>query len=419
MDKFRIKGGKKLSGTTDIHGVKNAILPMICGAMLAEKGTTILRNVPWFMDLDILCRIIEGFGVETQYYSEEKKLEICAEKIHDFEASYDLVKKMRASFLVSGALLGRMHHFIMPLPGGCAIGARPVNYHLDGFKKLGVRIRESEGRIQAEADRLTGAVICLDYPSHTATENLLMASVLAEGETVIENAACEPEVTDFVNFLGKMGARIKGSGSPTLIIQGVDSLTAGDHTAKPDRLVTGTLMAAAAVTGSEIELHGVVVENMRIAINKMEDMGVEITPVKQGIRVAAPERLNAVDIKTMPYPGFPTDLQPPFMAAMSVAKGVSFIRETVFENRFIHALELNRMGANIQVAGDSAVVVGVDKLMGAPVMASDLRGGVALVVAGLCAEGETMIDRVYHIDRGYERLDRILASLGADIERVS
>ncbi len=418
MDKFLIKGGKKLSGAVTIHGVKNAILPMICGAMLAEEGVTVLKNVPLFNDLDILCRLVNSYGIETHYNAEKRSLRISARTIRDSETPYDLVKMMRASFLISGALLGRQRHFVIPLPGGCAIGARPINYHLNGFMRLGAQITESGGLIHAKAKKLKGAVICLDYPSHTATENLLMASVRAEGETVIQNAACEPEITDFINLLNKMGARIKGASSPTLIVEGVNSLRGVEYKVKPDRIVAGTLMAAAAITGSEVILYNVIMEDIRMAVSKFQDMGASITTTEGGIKFSSPDHLTAVDILTQPYPGFPTDLQPPFMAALSVARGVSSIRETVFENRFIHALELNRMGANIRITGDSAVVVGVPDLAGAPVMASDLRGGAALVVAGLRAEGETVVDRVYHIDRGYDHLEAMLSSLGADIKRV-
>jgi len=325
---------------------------------------------------------------------------------------------MRASFLLSGALLGRFGEFRISMPGGCAIGARPVNFHLAGFRKMGAAVMESEGLLGAKADRLSGAVVCLDYPSHTGTENLMMAAVMADGLSIIENAACEPEIKDFGNFLNAMGARVSGQGTPTIYIEGVKKLRAVRYRPMPDRIVAGTFMCAAAITGGEVELRGIEIADVRMAMEKLRDMGAEFETASGGaIKVRGPERLKAVDIITMPHPGFPTDLQPPFMACLSNAEGVSLIRETVFENRFIHAAELNRMGACIRVAGEKAVVVGVPKLVGAPVMASDLRAGAALVLAGLAARDVTVLDRVYHIDRGYENLEEKLRSLGANITR--
>jgi UDP-N-acetylglucosamine 1-carboxyvinyltransferase len=306
------------------------------------------------------------------------------------------------------------------MPGGCAIGARPVNFHLAGFRKMGAVVTETEGLLSAKAPRLTGTVMCLDYPSHTGTENLMMAATLAEGETIIENAACEPEIRDFGEFLNAMGARISGHGTPTILIEGAKTLRAVAYTPIPDRIVAGTFMCAAAITGGEIELAGIEASHVRMTMEKLRDMGAGFDTLPDGnLRVRGPDRLSAVDITTMPHPGFPTDLQPPFMACLAVADGVSLIRETVFENRFIHAAELNRMGACIRVAGDKAVVVGVPRLVGAPVMASDLRAGAALVLAGLAARDTTTLDRVYHIDRGYERLEEKLAALGARITRRS
>jgi UDP-N-acetylglucosamine 1-carboxyvinyltransferase len=420
MDRFIIEGGKPLRGKVEIEGVKNAILPMMCAALMAKEGVTVLKNVPYLHDIRVLEKLIAEFGGETRFDPDSRTITIDASNVHNGIAPYELVKQMRASFLLSGALLGRFGEFRISMPGGCAIGARPVNFHLMGFRRMGATVAETEGLLSAKAPRLSGAVLCLDYPSHTGTENLMMAAALAEGQTIIENAACEPEIMDFGNFLNAMGAKITGHGTSTIFIEGVKTLRAVAYTPIPDRIVAGTFMCAAAITGGEIELEGIKVSHVRIAMEKLHDMGAELVSLPNGnIRIKGPERLSAVDIITMPHPGFPTDLQPPFMACLAVADGVSLIRETVFENRFIHAAELNRMGACIRVASEKAVVVGVPQLVGAPVMVSDLRAGAALVLAGLAAKDTTVLDRVYHIDRGYEHLEVKLASLGARIARRS
>lgn len=418
MDRFIIEGGRSLKGAVRVEGVKNAILPMMCGALMAEKGVTVIRDVPYLQDIRILQKLIGELGASCEYDEEQHTMTIDATTVTKTIAPYELVKQMRASFLLSGALLGRFGDFRISLPGGCAIGARPINFHLIGFKKLGAKVLEKEGLLSATASKLTGATVCLDYPSHTGTENLMMAAVLAEGRTIIENAACEPEIADFGRFLNAMGAKVTGHGTPTITVDGVKSLTAVDYTPIPDRIVAGTFMYAAAITAGEIELENVNTDHLRMVIDKLTDMGALFSTKKNGnLVVRGPKRLTAVDITTMPHPGFPTDLQPPFSACLSVADGVSFVWETVFENRFIHAAELNRMGANIRVAGDKAVVVGVPNLIGAPVMASDIRAGAALVLAGLAAKGTTIVDRVYHIDRGYRRIEEKLAALGANIRR--
>ena len=420
MDRFVIEGGRPLRGKVEIEGVKNALLPMMCAALMAQTGRTVLRNVPYLHDIRVLEKLITGFGGETRYEPVSRTMTIDASNAHNGIAPYELVKQMRASFLLSGALLGRFGEFRISMPGGCAIGARPVNFHLDGFRKMGAAVSEREGLLAAETPRLRGTVICLDYPSHTGTENLMMAAALADGLTIIENAACEPEIADFGNFLNAMGAKISGHGAPTITIEGERSLRAVEWTPIPDRIVTGTFMCAAALTGGEVEIAGTEIGHVRMAAEKLRDMGAEVESPSHGvIRVKGPDRLRAVDITTMPHPGFPTDLQPPFMACLAAAEGVSLIRETVFENRFIHAAELNRMGACIRVAGDKAVVVGVSRFVGAPVMASDLRAGAALVLAGLAAKDVTTLDRVYHIDRGYEHIESKLTALGACIERRS
>jgi len=418
MDRFIIEGGRPLKGRVAIEGVKNAILPMMCAALMTDDGDTVIENVPYLQDIRVLLKLIGELGGESDYDPETKKLTINAARVTKTVVPYELVKQMRASFLLSGALLGRFGEFHISMPGGCAIGARPVNFHLHGFQKMGAAVFEKEGLLGAKAKRLEGATICLDYPSHTGTENLMMAAVLADGETIIENAASEPEIRDFGEFLNAMGARITGHGTPTIRIEGVIKLRAVTYRPIPDRIVAGTFMCAAAITSGELEIEGLRVEDLRIVTDKLEAMGAVIEHRPNGsIMVKGPRRLTAVDITTMPHPGFPTDLQPLFMACLAVADGVSLIRETVFENRFIHAAELNRMGAYIRVAGDKAVIVGVPNLIGAPVMSSDIRAGASLVLAGLTAKGTTYVDRVYHIDRGYEKLEVMLNALGAAITR--
>ncbi|MFC1541309.1 UDP-N-acetylglucosamine 1-carboxyvinyltransferase [Candidatus Latescibacterota bacterium] len=418
MDRFIIEGGKKLKGTVRVAGVKNVILPMMCAALMCETGTTIIKNVPNLKDIIILQKLIKVLGAETTFDIENGIITIDASNVDKTVAPYELVKQMRASFLLAGALLGRFGEFNISLPGGCAIGARPVNFHLEGFKKLNATVFEDKGLLGARTEKLIGTTISLDYPSHTGTENLMMAAVMAEGETIIENAACEPEILDFGNFLNAMGAKIRGHGTPTIIIEGVRNLSAVTYTPIPDRIVAGTFMCAAAITAGEIVIENIEPSHLRIVMEKLEEMGVIFEKFPGGtLLVKGPKRLGAIDITTTPYPGFPTDLQPLIMACLSLANGVSLIRETVFENRFIHAAELNRMGACIREAGEKAVVEGVKNLTGAPVMASDLRAGASLVLAGLAAKGTTTVDRVYHIDRGYERFETILTALGADIKR--
>jgi UDP-N-acetylglucosamine 1-carboxyvinyltransferase len=418
MDRFIIEGGRPLKGKILIEGVKNAILPMMCAALMAEEGETVIENVPYLQDIRVLQKLIEELGADSRYDPEKRTLSINASHVANTTAPYELVRQMRASFLLSGALLGRFGEFHISMPGGCAIGARPVNFHLSGFHKMGAVVVEKEGLLSATARRLEGSTICLDYPSHTGTENLMMVAVLAKGETIIENAACEPEIQDFGNFLIAMGARVTGHGTPTIRITGVDKLHAVTYSPIPDRIVAGTYMCAAAITSGELEIEGARADDLRIVMDKLEAMGtVFVTKPSGTLMVKGPRRLSAVDITTMPHPGFPTDLQPIIMACLAVADGVSLVRETVFENRFIHAAELNRMGAYIRVAGDKAVVVGVPNLIGAPVMSSDIRAGASLVIAGLSAKGTTFVDRVYHIDRGYEKLEIKLRALGAGITR--
>ena len=418
MDRFIIEGGRSLKGKVEIEGVKNVILPMMCAALMAEKGETVLQNIPYLQDIRVLQKLINELGAKAEFDPAKKTMTINAEKVDKTIAPYELVKQMRASFLLSGALLGRFGEFHISMPGGCAIGARPVNFHLYGFHKMGATVIDKEGLLGAHCRKLTGATICLDYPSHTGTENLLMAAVLAQGESIIENAACEPEIKDFGDFLNAMGAQISGHGTPTIRIQGVKKLKAVTYKPIPDRIVAGTFMCAAAATSGEIEIQGMNVDDLRIVMNKLEEMGTVFVIKPSGsITVKGPRRLSAVDITTMPHPGFPTDLQPVIMACLSIADGVSLVRETVFENRFIHAAELNRMGAYIRVAGDKAVIVGVPSLIGAPVMSSDLRAGASLVIAALTAKGTTLVDRVYHIDRGYEKIETKLQALGAGITR--
>jgi UDP-N-acetylglucosamine 1-carboxyvinyltransferase len=420
MDKFRIRGGRQLEGTVKIEGAKNAVLALMAGALMAEDGASVLDNVPaGLADVRVMSRLMEAYGAQTDYDREQRKLRINVDRLKDGIAPYDLVKQMRASFLISGPLLARFGHFRVSLPGGCAIGARPVDLHLDGFRRLGAQVIETEGYIEARADRLKGTTLCLDYPTHTGTENLMMAACLADGETTIVNAAQEPEVADLARFLVKMGARISGIGTSVLVIDGVGSLAPATHTVLPDRLAAGTFAVAAAVTGGKIVLEDVIPDTMRMTLCKLEEMGLVFEETaERRIEVRGPTRLSATDVKALPFPGFPTDMQPPIMVAMALAHGASSIRETVFESRFVHVAELNRMGANIRTAADLAIIVGVGQLQGAPVMAGDIRAGSALVLAGLAAVGETIVDRVYHIDRAYSRLERQLAALGADIHRI-
>lgn len=384
--------------------------------MLTDKPCRI-GNVPRLVDVDTMLAVLKTLGVQVAL-SGKGEIFLDSARITRFEDPYDLVRRMRASVLVLGPLVARLGQARVSLPGGCAIGTRPVNLHLDGLKALGVSIHLEDGYIIANTKRLHGASIVLDIPTVTGTENLLMAATLAEGETVISNAACEPEITDLANFLNKMGADITGAGTSTISIRGVDSLNGATHKVVPDRIEAATYLIAGAITGGEVVLEDCPHTYLTAVISKLRDAGVEVNIEGDRVRVKGGSQIMSVDILTAPYPGFPTDVQAQFMALMSRAQGTSRISETVFENRFMHVQEMQRMGADIQIDGNTALVRGVDRLNGAPVMATDLRASASLVLAGLAAEGETIINRIYHLDRGYEKLTEKLSSLGADIERV-
>jgi len=415
-EKLIISGGKRLHGTVKIDGAKNSALS-IMAATLLTKDVCILRNVPRLTDVDIMTKVIRKLGVKVEW-KEDNNLYIDSDNFNNYEAPYELVKMMRGSILVMGPLLARLKRAKISLPGGCAIGARPVDYHLKGFEALGAQVEVEKGYIEAEVDTLKGAEIYLDFPSLGATENIMMAACLAEGITKIENAAKDPEVVELGHFLNKMGAKVEGLETDLIEIEGVKKLHGVDYTIIPDRIEAGTYMIAAAITGGDVLIEKVDPLLLKPLIVKLEEVGVRIELEKNLIKVTGPDRVKAVDIKTLPFPGFPTDMQPQFMALSCVAKGTSVIIETVFEKRFAHIGDLIRMGADIKVEGHSAIIKGVKKLSAAPVMASDLRGGAALVLAGLVAEGTTELSRIYHLDRGYVNLEEKLTSLGADIKRV-
>jgi UDP-N-acetylglucosamine 1-carboxyvinyltransferase len=416
LDKLLIEGGVELKGEVWIDGAKNAALPALAAALLAEEREVLLENVPCVVDILTLSKLLRDMGASIE--SEGTSIRILPEELTSLEAPYDLVRKMRASILTLGPLLARYGYAKVSSPGGCAIGERPVDLHLAGLKAMGARIDLNGGYIEARAKRLHGAEIHLDIPSVTGTENLLMAATLAEGRTVIQNAAKEPEISDLASLLKRMGAKIEGDGTERIEIMGTTRLVGTSHRIIPDRIETATYAAAAAISRGDVRLRGTEREMLSSVIRKMTDAGVAVTPETNGFRIAAGERLRAVDVTTAPYPGFPTDVQAQFMAMMALAEGASVIRETVFENRFMHVAELRRMGANIRTKGASAVVRGVSSLQGAPVMATDLRASACLVVAGLAARGETRIARIYHLDRGYSRLEEKLTRLGARVRRV-
>jgi len=414
--KLRIVGGKRLQGEIACSGAKNAVLPMLCAALLTAEPVTI-TGVPALNDVETLLNLLARIGVVVS--RDGDTVTLCAATIAAPVAPYELVKTMRASILVLGPLLARVGEAEVSLPGGCAIGARPVDQHLKGLAAMGAKVHVVHGNIHARAARLTGARIVPDVVTVTGTENLLMAAVLADGVTVIENAAREPEVADLANLLVAMGARISGIGSDTLVVEGVERLHGATYRVMSDRIEAGTYLCAAAITGGEIVLRDAPVAALDAVVAKLREAGCAIRCGENWIALTAPARLKAVDIRTAPYPGFPTDMQAQFMALDTVAQGSGVIRETIFENRFMHAVELQRLGANIHIDGATAVVTGVDRLEGAEVMATDLRASAGLVVAGLVAEGETVIDRIYHLDRGYERLETKLRALGAKVARLT
>lgn len=417
MDAYRIVGGKGLEGEIAIGGAKNAALPILC-ATLVEKGTYILKNVPALKDIKTLSKVLEKLGLRVENL-DKNTLKVVNEGLKSIEATYDLVKTMRASFTVMGPILAHEKKAKVSLPGGCAIGARPVDLHLKGFEALGCEIQIHHGYVEAEAKELKGAKIVLDFPSVGATENIIMAAVKAKGETILENAAREPEIDDLCNFLVSMGAKIQGIGTSKIVIEGVEKLYPGEYTIIPDRIEAGTYLVLSILSKGKVKVKGAVREHMDSFLAKLEEMGAEIKEEGDLMWIETPvENLKPAIVKTMPHPGFPTDLQAQIMTLMSVVKGTSEIKETIFENRFMHVSELNRMGTNIKIDGNRALVEGVEKFESAEVMASDLRAGASLVIAGLYAEGETIVTRIYHIDRGYEALEDKLVKLGAHIERI-
>jgi UDP-N-acetylglucosamine 1-carboxyvinyltransferase len=421
MDKFLIEGGRPLEGRITISGAKNAALPAMAAALLTDQPV-VLRNVPRVRDIGTLRSLLDELGVDSSVTHEEhgNRLEIQARHLLNPLAPYELVKQMRASVLVLGPLVARFGHARVSLPGGCAIGARPINLHLKGLEKLGASIKIEHGYVEARADGLRGAPFYFDTISVTGTANLIMAASLAEGETVLENAAREPEVQDLAKLLNAMGASVEGAGSDTIRIRGAVRLKGAEHRIVPDRIETATFVAAAAVTGGHLRLCQVCPEHLTAVVAKLSEAGVKVSvPASRELDVEGSAALRAADIKTQEYPGFPTDMQAQYMTLMTQAEGSSVITETIFENRFLHALELMRMGADITVDGRRAVVRGRTLLSGAKVQASDLRASASLVLAGLAAAGETLIDRVYHIDRGYERIEEKLTRVGARIRRIS
>jgi UDP-N-acetylglucosamine 1-carboxyvinyltransferase len=416
MDKFRIIGGRPLEGRVQISGAKNSALPCMAAALLTPE-TIILHNVPYVRDIITMRRLLEDLGC-TVLMPELRTLKISAAKVEFFEAPYDLVKTMRASVLSLGPLLARFGEARVSMPGGCAIGQRPIDLHLSGFEKLGASITLEGGDVVARAPRLRGAEIYFDKVTVTGTENLMMAAALADGVTTLVNAAREPEVVDLADLLNKMGARVEGAGRSTLTIQGVSQLGGAEHTIIPDRIETGTFIAAAAITRGRLDIVNCAPPHLAAVIDKFRETGLRIDYTNAfSLRVEGTERIRASDVTTLAHPGFPTDMQAQYMALMTLSDGISLITETIFENRFIHASELLRMGARIRTSGHQAVVEGTSRLMGAKVLASDLRASASLVLAGLAARGETIVDRVYHIDRGYEKIEEKLRNVGAEIER--
>jgi UDP-N-acetylglucosamine 1-carboxyvinyltransferase len=416
LSKIIVEPGSPLKGSVRISGAKNAVLPILAASLLSE-GNCMLDDIPMLDDVEVMCEVLVSLGADIRRIS-RGRIEIDSSNIDNYEAPYELVRRMRASFLIMGPMLARMGEARISLPGGCAIGTRPIDLHLKGFSAMGADITMGHGYIEAKADRLVGERIYLDFPSVGATENIMMAAALADGKTVIENAAEEPEIVDLANFINKMGGNIKGAGTDTIRIEGVDRLGGAAHTVIPDRIEAGTYMAAAAITRGDVMVENIVLNHLMPVIAKLKEAGACIQELSGGLRIYVPHDIKSIDIKTLPYPGFPTDMQAQMMALMCTAQGTSVIIETVFDNRFMHVNELRRMGANIKIDGRSAVVQGVPKLTGARVKATDLRAGAALILAGLVADGITEINDAHHIDRGYIDIDKKFSSLGAKVYKV-
>ena len=415
MPKILVRKSNPLKGNVKIDGAKNAVLPIIAATLLAN-GKSTLRGVPNLRDVHVISDLLRHLGAKVEF--EGTTLTVDATNITTCEAPYELVSKMRASFLVMGPLLARFNQTKISMPGGCAIGTRPIDLHLKGFKYLGAQIDMDHGFVEAKTEQLVGTKLYLDFPSVGATENIMMAAALAEGTTIIENAAQEPEIVDLANFINEMGGNVKGAGTNTIKIVGVKELNGAEHNVIPDRIETATYMVAAAMTKGDITIENVLMEHLKPVTAKLIEAGCEIIEMDNAVRVIGPEVLKPIDIKTLPHPGFPTDVQAQFMAMLTICNGTGVVTETVFENRFMHVAEFNRMGANIKIEGKSAIVNGVKKLHGANVNATDLRAGAALILCGLIAEGETQIGEIYHIQRGYVDIDKKITALGGNIEIV-
>lgn len=417
MPRIRVRKSGPLRGTINIDGAKNAVLPIIAATLLAND-ICVLKSVPNLRDVHVISDLLRHLGAKVEY--KDNILTVDSTGISTYEAPYDLVKKMRASFLVMGPLLARFNHTKISMPGGCAIGTRPIDLHLKGFKALGAKVNIDHGFVEAKTEKLLGDTLYLDFPSVGATQNIMMAAVLADGVTTIENAAEEPEIVDLANFLNEMGGSVRGAGTNTIKIKGVKKLHGATHTIIPDRIEASTYMVAAAMTKGDVTLNNVILDHLKPVIAKLTEAGATIyeSDEENSIRVVGPEKIRPIDVKTLPHPGFPTDVQAQFMAMLTVADGTGVVIETVFENRFMHVTEFNRMGANIKIDGRSAVVNGVDSLVGADVTATDLRAGAALILCGLIAEGTTNINEIYHIQRGYVDIDKKLRALGGEVEIV-
>ncbi|MDT2619488.1 UDP-N-acetylglucosamine 1-carboxyvinyltransferase [Lactococcus petauri] len=419
MDKIIVKGGNtRLKGTVEIEGAKNAVLPLLAATLLPSEGEIILRNVPILSDVYMMNNLVDHLGVDLKFSEESKTVHAQAASKVKTKAPYEFVSKMRASIVVMGPILARNGHARVSMPGGCSIGSRPIDLHLRGFELMGAEITQEAGYIEAKAEKLRGAHIYLDFPSVGATQNLMMAATLAEGTTTLENAAREPEIVDLANWLNKMGANVKGAGTDTIIIKGVEKMHGANHAVVQDRIEAGTFMVAAAMTQGDVLIKDAVREHNRPLISKLIEMGVEFVQEDEGLRVLGPEILKATNVKTLPHPGFPTDMQSQMTAAQAIAKGESTMIETVFENRFQHLEEMRRMGLTVDITRNTAIIQGTRKLQGAQVKSTDLRASAALILLGMVAQGQTTVRKLSHLDRGYYRFHEKLKSLGADIERV-
>lgn len=419
MDKIIVKGGNtRLKGTVEIEGAKNAVLPLLAATLLPSEGEIILRNVPILSDVYMMNNLVDHLGVDLEFSEESKTVHAQAASKVKTKAPYEFVSKMRASIVVMGPILARNGHARVSMPGGCSIGSRPIDLHLRGFELMGAEITQEAGYIEAKAEKLRGAHIYLDFPSVGATQNLMMAATLAEGTTTLENAAREPEIVDLANWLNKMGANVKGAGTDTIIIKGVEKMHGANHAVVQDRIEAGTFMVAAAMTQGDVLIKDAVREHNRPLISKLIEMGVEFVQEDEGLRVLGPEVLKATNVKTLPHPGFPTDMQSQMTAAQAIAKGESTMIETVFENRFQHLEEMRRMGLTVDITRNTAIIQGTRKLQGAQVKSTDLRASAALILLGMVAQGQTTVRKLSHLDRGYYRFHEKLKSLGADIERV-